>query len=215
MLLPKPSEGGSFETPPAGTFVAICYRFVDCGTQKTEFNGQTKYKRQIMLTWELSDEKMADGRPFSTSKKYTLSMHEKSGLRKDLESWRGLAFRDEDFEGPKAFNTKKLVGAPCLLTLTHTVKGDTTYANVTGIGKLVKGMPIPTMINAPIYLVLAKDEFEASALEGLSDKMKSLITSSPEYREIVGRSTSHHDDPDNYPDEDSRTGFDPDDSIPF
>lgn len=211
MYLPKPSEGGSFELAPAGTHVAICYRFIDRGTQMSEYNGERKTRREVMLTWELPDEKMDDGRPFSVSKTYTWSMHEKATLRKDLEAWRGRAFNDEDFEGPNAFNTKKLLGACCMLSITHETKKDRTFAKVASIGKLLKGVTPPKLVNPLTYLALIKDEFDAAVFGGLSDKMREVIASSPEYKEIM-KADARHDDPGygGY-----NGGHDPDDDIPF
>ena len=40
--------GGSFERCPAGVQLARCYRIVDLGTQKTDWQGQTKYLHKIM-----------------------------------------------------------------------------------------------------------------------------------------------------------------------
>lgn len=211
MQIPKPSEGGSFELTPAGTFVAICYRFIDKGTQVSEFNGERKMRREVLLTWELTGEdKMEDGRPFSISKGYTWSMHEKASLRKDLEAWRGRAFADEDFDGPNAFNTRKLLGAPCMLSITHTTKGDKTYANVASIGKLVKGMPVPPQVNPNVYLALTPDGFDPVAFGALSDKLKAAIAASPEYAEIT-QALKRHDDPGNG----YHAGHDLDSDIPF
>ncbi len=199
MILPKPSENGTFELTPAGTFTAICYRFIDRGTQKNEYNGETKMRHEVMLTWELCGELMADGRPFSISKTYTFSTHEKATFRKDLEAWRGKAFVDEDFEGPKAFDTKKLLGVPCTLTVTHTTKGDRTYANVASLGKVMRGVTVPARVNDTVYLALIKSEFDPAAYSTLSDKMKVFISSSPEYQELA-RGASAHDDP-GFPDD--------------
>lgn len=210
MQLPKPTEGGNFELTPAGTFVAVCYRFIDLGTQQSEYMGETKIKRKVLLSWELADELMADGRPFSASKSYAWSMHEKATLRKDLEAWRGKAFTDEDFEGPNAFNTKKLLGAPCMLTITHTTKEGKTYSNIASIGKLLRGVTPPPLVNKLQYLALVPDEFDAEIYGGLSDNLKAKIASSPEYQEIaLGR--RQHDDPGNG----YHAGHDPDDAIPF
>lgn len=209
MYLPKPSENGSFELTPAGTFTAICYRFLDRGTQMNEFNGDRKTRREVMLTWELCGELMDDGRPFSASKTYTWSMHEKATLRKDLEAWRGKSFTDDDFDGPNAFNTKKLLGAPCTLTITHVTKGDRTYANVASIGKAMKGVEIPALVNSKIYLALVKDEFDSTVFAGLSDKMREIIAGSPEYRELM-LGSERHDDPSGY-----NSGHALDDDIPF
>jgi len=211
MFLPKPSENGSFELTPAGTFTAICYRFLDRGTQANEYNGERKIRREVMLTWELCGELMGDGRPFSASKTYTWSMHEKATLRKDLEAWRGVAFTDADFEGPNAFNTKKLLGAPCTLSITHTTKNDgSIYAKISSIGKVMKGVQVPALVNQKTYLALVKNEFDPLVFAALSDKMKGIIAASPEYHELSA-DAERHDDPGSGPRE-----FAPlDDDIPF
>lgn len=211
MQIPKPSEGGTFELTPAGTFIATCYRFIDRGTQMTEFNGERKTRREVMISWEIADEIMSDGRPFSATKTYTWSMHEKAALRRDLESWRGRAFVDEDFEGPNAFNTKNLLGKSCMLTITHTTKGDKTYSNIASVGKLMKNVTPPSLVNPVVYLALTKEGWDASVYAGLSDKMKQIVASSPEYKELM-QGARHYDDPINGGYD---PGHDPDQDIPF
>ena len=44
---------------------------------------------------------MPDGKPFLVRRRYTASLHEKSALRKDLESWRGRAFTNVELDGFK------------------------------------------------------------------------------------------------------------------
>jgi len=210
MQIPKPSESGSFELTPAGTFIATCYRFIDRGTQMTEFNGERKTRREVMISWEIADEMMTDGRPFSATKTYTWSMHEKAALRRDLESWRGKAFTDDDFEGDHAFNTKNLLGKSCMLTITHTTKGDKTYSNIASVGKLMKNVTPPPLINPTVYLALTREGWDASVYAGLSDKMKQIVASSPEYKELM-QANSQHDDPNGG----FTPGHDLDDDIPF
>jgi hypothetical protein len=207
MFLPKPTENGSFELCPAGTFTGVCYRFIDRGTQVSEFNGEKKFRHEIMLTWELSTELMEDGRPFSISRTYTFSTHEKATFRKDLEAWRGRAFIDDDFEGPNAFNTKKLLGVPATLSITHTTKNDRTFANVASIGKVMKGVQTPALTNPTAYLALTADEFDPVAYASLSDKIREIIARSPEYQKLA-RDSRRPDDP-------GYAGHDPDDDIPF
>ena len=197
MYLPKPTEGGDFEPAPAGTFVATCYRFIDRGTQMKDYNGDKKTRHEVMLTWEIADELMSDGRPFSASKVYTWSMHEKAGLRKDLESWRGKSFVDDDFEGPNAFNTKKLIGAPCTLTITHSTKDGKTFAQIAGIGKMMKGITAPPLTNPKAYLALEVDGWSPEIYANLSDKMKQIIAGSPEYKDLMmklAKPEDHHED---------------------
>ena len=87
--------GGNFERCPPGMHLARCYRIIDLGTQKTEYMGQTKYLRKIMIGWEIHGNKddgskllMKDNRPFAIFKNYTFSWSEKANLRLDLQSWR-------------------------------------------------------------------------------------------------------------------------------
>ena len=48
--------GPAFERCPPGMHLARCYRIIDLGTQKTEYMGQMKYLRKIMLAWEIRSE---------------------------------------------------------------------------------------------------------------------------------------------------------------
>lgn len=80
---------------------------------------------------------MDDGKPFIVQKRYTASLHEKSKLRPELESWRGRAFTEDEL---KEFDLEKLLGANCLLNVAHVVKDGKTYANVTAVMPLKRGM---------------------------------------------------------------------------
>lgn len=213
MFLPKPGEGGSFELVPAGTHIAICYRFIDRGTQQSSYQGKPKLRHEIMLSWELPDEMMSDGRPFTISKVYTWSMSEKAALRADLESWRGKSFNDGDFDGPNAFNVRKLLGVPCMLTVIHKRRDDGSDShNVSSVGKIVKGVNVPPPVNGQAYLALTKDGFDRTVFDNLSDKMREAIMRSPEYRELTD--PRQHEVHDEYPD-DGGYGAGPDDEIPF
>ena len=87
------SGNTSFEQPPTGSHVGRCISIIDLGTQRTTYEGEAQIKHQVILRWELSNELMESGehvgKPFTVSRFYTASLHEKSGLRKDLASWRG------------------------------------------------------------------------------------------------------------------------------
>lgn len=116
---------------------AVCVDVIDKGVLETTWQGVTKQKHKIDVAWQINEDR-DDGKPFLVFKRYSLSLHEKSGLRKDLESWRGKKFtRDEEL----GFDVEKLLGANCLLNITHNTVGDRTYANVASIMPLAKGMP--------------------------------------------------------------------------
>lgn len=183
MFLPEPN-GSNFVPPPAGSHIAICYRFIDYGTQQVEWKGTTKLQRKVLLSWELPNERMEDGSPFTIARKYTWSMSEKSNLRHDLEAWRGKAFTADDFSGPTRFNIKNILGKACLLSIVHEEKDGSTYANLMGVSAVPKGMPIPPLTNEVVYLSLEKPLFDQNVFDKLSDKMKDTIRSSPEFKSI-------------------------------
>jgi len=80
--------------------------------------------------------------PMVLSKDFTLSMHEKSTLRKFLGDWRGKAFTDEE---AKSFDITKLLGAECQISVSHQVsdKDGKTYANVKSAVMPPPGQPAP------------------------------------------------------------------------
>lgn len=207
MELATATQGAAFAPPPAGSHRARCYRFVDLGTQTSEYQGERKQQHKIMLSFELCDEMDEfDGQqqPFTVHQRFTWSMHEKGNLRPFLESWRGAAFTDADLS-PGGFDARNLVGVPCLLNVIHDSKNGRTYANIASVSPLPKSMKddIPAMHSPPIYVALSKDRFDESAFDALSDRVKDSIKSSPEYIEMMGR-----------PKEDFRNA-DLDDEIPF
>jgi hypothetical protein len=178
-------EGSNFTPAPAGAHRAVCIGFIDLGTQKVEYQGQASHKRLIRIRWELADEFMDDGKPFTISKRYTWSMSDKATLRKDLESWRGKPFEKADF-GPSGFDTKKLLGVPCLITIVHKDGQNGIFANIAGISPLPKGMEKPGGHNNPLsYVALERGLFDQDAFDLLHEKTKEQIRLSPEYQEIV------------------------------
>ena len=213
MFLPVPSEGGDFTPPPAGAFAAVCYRFIDLGTQTTTFNNETKHQRKVMLSWELTDpdERMEDGRAWTISQRYTWSMHEKSTLRKTLESWRGKSFEDADF-GQGGFDVRKLLGAPCLLSLMRVEKNDKTFTNITAVTKLPKGMVAGTLTNEQVYFSLS--DYDSATFSNLSDSLQTIIKSSPEYQALGKPANSGGYVAPHFEEGDPGAGFGHDD-IPF
>jgi hypothetical protein len=71
-------------------------------------------------------------------------LHEKARLRKDLESWRGRAFTDAEL---KNFDLEVLIGANCLLNVVQSSKNGSTYANVSAVMPIKKGMDKITPIS--------------------------------------------------------------------
>lgn len=174
-------KAGNYEKPELGSFAAICVRILDLGTQDVvDFQGKKKLMHKVLVSWEL-DQKMKDGKPFIISKKYTVSLHEKANLRKDLESWRGREFTPEEVD---AFTEKSILGKACLISLVASKDGN--YVNVGGVTSLPKGMVPPVQVNPSVFLSLDPNEFSQAVFDGLSDKMKATIMLSPEWMELKG-----------------------------
>jgi hypothetical protein len=138
--MPIIATGGNattFKPAPAGVHTGVCCDVVDMGLLEVTYAGQTKKQHKVRLVWQI-EELMDDGKPFIVQKRYTLSLHEKSNLRLDLQSWRGRAFTEDELRG---FDLEKLIGVNCMLNIVHTQKGGETYANVTAVMPLKKNMP--------------------------------------------------------------------------
>jgi len=132
-ILAKGSTGGDFEAPPVGVHPALCIDVIDLGEVETPFTdertGEKKIQHQIQIVWQLLVEDDSgneitrkDGKPFRISKFYNLSLNEQANLRKNLESWRGLRFKDSEVED--GFDVEKLIGHQCQLALmTYEKKG--------------------------------------------------------------------------------------------
>lgn len=154
--------------PPAGTHVARCYSIIDLGTQTIEYMGEEKDLHQVRVTWELPEEKAVfkeenGEQPFVLSKDYTLSLYEKANLRRDLESWRGRQFTEAELAG---FDISKLIGVPCLLSVVHkTTQKGKTFANISSVSALAKGMACPKQVNPNV---------EYSITDGSNDVFRSF-----------------------------------------
>lgn len=130
------ASGGSFVPAPAGTFSACCCDVVDLGTLEVNWGGKQKSQHKVRIVWQI-DEVREDNKPHNVSKRYTLSLHEKSALRKDLEAWRGRSFTPQELEG---FDLEVLLNVPALVNVIHETKDGKTYSNVASIMRLPKGM---------------------------------------------------------------------------
>lgn len=176
------SGGKEFEQAPAGTHVARCIKLIDLGTQFGEYQGKPTSARKVVVSWELPNELMTEGdyagKPFIVSKFYTASLSEKANLRKDLVNWRGRDFTEQELMG---FDSKNILGKPCMVQITTNDKGKN---KVTGVMALMKGTECPPQINKAVYFSLERSEFDARVMESLSDFYKGEIQKSPEFQKL-------------------------------
>ena len=167
-------EGGDFETPEPGTYPARCYRVIDLGTQHSDLYGD---KNQVMVSWELVGTEMTDGRPFAITRFYTNSLHKKAMLRQHLEAWRGRSFTDDELGG---FDLTTILNAPCLLNIGENENGK---IKVNAVMAAPKGQTVAPLQNETQCFFLDEPNWEV--FKGLSDKLRSMIESTAEYRRAV------------------------------
>ena len=121
MSLTVSSGESDYEVVPAGQHQAVCYRLVDAGTREEQYKDNPPKKRHsVFIYWELPEVKMADDRPFTISKKYTLTLNENGTLYKDLKTWRGKAFTAEELKG---FDLLNILGKTAQLEVVHSDEG--------------------------------------------------------------------------------------------
>jgi hypothetical protein len=187
------SGGGSFKRVPQGVFVGRCYSLVDLGTQHTSGQYGDKFQHKIKISWELFGEEEdgtpltidVDGAlmPLTISKSYTVSLHEKSSLRRDLAAWRGKDFTDDEAQ---AFDVSKLIGAYCMINVTESTTNGKTYSNVAGItplpGALKNAKPEPVHANVKFDL----DAPDMKVFATFHDKLQEAIKRSPEWAKSQG-----------------------------
>jgi len=175
-----------------GVYHSVCIGVIDIGTHYDEKFGKSSHK--ALLMWEIPEllikfekdgvEKEA---PRVISKKYTLSLGEKANLRKDLQSWRGRAFTDEEL---RSFDLLNVLGKNCMLQIINTTKDGRTYSNIASVMPLYKGVDILKPVAEPLYFSLSDGvDIPISIPAWIRD----IITKSQEYQDRV--STTDHVEP--------------------
>jgi hypothetical protein len=186
-LFVSAASGGSFEPRKpieAGAYAAVCDMVVDLGVQPSP-GGQFAPKRTVVLRFQIPEIRVEITRegetvelPAVISRTVGLSLNEKSTLYALLTSWRGKAFTPEEL---KKFDLGKIAGKPAFINVTHSVKGDRTYANLTSIMPLPKAIPAPVMEGeALVYSTDAPDHAVFAKLPGwMQDKIAARIVDAP------------------------------------
>lgn len=188
------SGGGDFKRVPAGVHIGRCYSLIDLGTQLTSGQYGEKLQHKISIGWELFGEDEQgqpltieiDGKamPLTINKRYTVSLHEKSSLRKDLAAWRGRDFTEEEAKG---FDIQKLIGAYCMVNVTTSENNGKTYSNVAGL------TPMPAALKnskpAPVHahLIFNLDEPDMEVFKGFHERLQDTIKASPEWQAKTGQ----------------------------
>lgn len=120
IFTPETRKGNHF-IAPVGTRRAVCVDVIDNGMKDTDWGE----KHKITMVWEVDATVEHAQYAITVRKPYTLSLHEKSSLGKDLGRWLKGNLAD------KPFDVEEMIGKSCQLIVTHKLSSNgRTYANV-------------------------------------------------------------------------------------
>ena len=200
MLISTTNTGGNkeFKNAPAGSHLGRLYKIVDLGTQQGEWEGKATYARKMIFYFELhgEDDKGQplvndDGKPLIVTKYYNASLGEKATLRKHLQTWLNLDFS----KMPEGFKVENILGKFAMINVTTYQKDGKTRASVEGLSAvpaIVVKHGLPDGFNDISMFDLNK--FDSAKFDSLSDGVKKMIVSSPEYRALTQKSEQPADD---------------------
>lgn len=133
-----------------GVYTAISSMMIDLGGQKSLLDNNIR--RKFMMVWNIVGEFVEVNKeqlPRVMSKEYTLSLNEKSNLRKDLQAWRGQAFTEDELQG---FDILKIMNKPCQLQIINEEKNGKTYNNISAIMAMPKGMTVELLDETTVFI---------------------------------------------------------------
>jgi hypothetical protein len=137
------------------TYQGVCVDVVDLGIE-TPKNPQYRPAHKIRVVWQLNEtitkamvlaakkaagdnsgtlsdvEKKLIGQRLLISQKYTLSLHEKAHLRKDLKALRGEDFAADELD--EGFDVESMIGMNANINVIHNTGSDgKVYANIASL----------------------------------------------------------------------------------
>lgn len=154
-LKAKDTGGGEpRELVPAGNYFGRVCGVYDIGNQS---GGQFGTKHKIIVTWELHRKKGpardSAGNVMTISNFYSLSFHEKSGLRQDVESMLG-----QSFNPGSEFDVESLLGVSCRLTVAHKKRDNgEPIAVIKALAIMDDDDPTPEAASDDVYFEIGTD----------------------------------------------------------
>ena len=160
---------------PEGTHTGILYSIIDLGSHMNPM--ANRMQRKVRLTFELSEELMDDGRPFSIGKEFTMSVDRKAKLYEYIRSWKGI-------DAAEGLDMDALLGEPANISIKHeTGQTGKTYAAITAITPLKKNEVAPNPINPLVLFDL--DKFNPEVYASLPEFVRTKVAESPEYEKAA------------------------------
>lgn len=172
----------------AGVYVGRLYSIVDLGTVESTWQGETKPRHEVRFVFEIPsirrEYKTKEGVEIHTSatlsKTYTFSMAEKANLRKELSSWLGKTFTDDEAAD---FDLDVLLGRVGMLNIVHKDGTSAKYHLIQNIMPLMAGVQAPEPEHD--YSTFWLSDFNQSTFETLPERVRNRIVESSEYKQRV------------------------------
>ena len=180
-LIAKQKESASIPPLDGGTYMFVCVGVIDLGEQRNDV--YKNYSDKVMFIFEIPSETLEiDGeqKPRWLSKEYTMSLSNKSNLKKDIESWLGRQFTEEEVKS--GFDlTQMLSKAGQISVIVEDSKdGTKQYNKITSIIGIPKGIPTPeTSSELLTYDIDAHDD---AVWEKIPEWIRDKITKSTQWQ---------------------------------
>lgn len=107
-------EKREFEKIKPGLINAICIGVWNIGKQKIEFQGEVKFKTQVIIGFEVQQRHSEKDEPMLQLSKFNMSLHEKSNLGPMIESWFSKKLTNSERYN---YDLKQIIGKKCTLNL--------------------------------------------------------------------------------------------------
>lgn len=156
------NEGGiEIKKLEAGVYTGIASMIIDLGIQENVMFGNRQ--RKVMIVWQIVGEMVeinGEELPRVMSKEYTMSLGEKSTLRKDLQAWRGKVFTQEELNG---FDLTNILNVPCQLQIIQNEKNGKVYTSIASIMAVPKSMQVESLEETVIF-----DTYDSSTWDNIT-----------------------------------------------
>lgn len=175
--------------PPldGGTYMSVCVGVIDLGEQYRQFDKQKqgKYAEECMFIFEIPSERVqVDGEDkprWLSSKRYTVSLHERSALYQMLTSWRGKALSDAELDpAGDGFDLMQMAGQGAMLSVSVAEKDDGSRRNkIEAVTGFPKGIPVPETESE--ILVFDADDPDMEVFGKLPEWIQDVIRKSTQF----------------------------------
>lgn len=152
-----------------GSHVGLFVGLIHLGIQKTEFEGAVSYKDQVLLSFELPDVLLDDGRPVTLSKTENHSLGARANLLKAAVALNGGKSVDDGIDW------ESMVGKPLMLQVKENKKK--TGVNISGYAAIpeVYKKNLKPLMNEP-RMLLDVETISEKELKGLPEWVQKMIS---------------------------------------